>query len=408
MSADLDQFHDDFDLMSPYFKFHNEEVLDELVSRCPVAHGRVANNRLDSGTDQASDDFWVVTKPEDINRVAQDHELFSSTRGGCVVVRPEGMLRQGVNEEDPPFHTSARRALNPYLTPAVVKGWEDKIRAVANEIIDDFADTGACDAFGQFASMFPIRFFFKDVLSIHSADKLERLLYFAEAMKGGQPGAGDELARLLGEQLELRAAGGPQGDMLDAILDLQHDGEDVDFDTKKRVLATVVSGGLDTTSKVLGRSLHYLAENPQQRRRLIENPEDMPLFVEEALRLFTPVWYLGRTATAEVEIGDRTIGAGDFVLMAFGAANRDPDTYEDPTTFNMDRPVQRHLTFGSGRHRCVGSHLARLQLSVALEEFLARIPDFSVAPDAEIVYTAMYINRKVPPIPLVFPVRVPA
>lgn len=402
-SEQLEKFHQDLDLNSPEFNDHFEEIMDDLLARCPVAHGVMANNRLNRDQDGWSDDFWMVTRAQDVNAVAQRTELFSSRLGGITVRRPPGMLVQGVDETDPPLHNHVRKALNPSFSPAAAAAFDADIRTMADLVIDTFADDGECRLIEQFTAVFPGRFFFKHIMGVDSPDDLSRMSDAAERMLAGDHTGVDEFNAFNENLLRSRADTEPRGDVIDVILALEIDGEPASWEYKNSVLANVAVGGLETTSKMLARSLHFLALNPEVRRHLCENPSDIELAVEECLRLFTSAWYLGRTATEDTEVAGTAIPKNGFVMLAWAAANRDPEVYDRPEEFDMHRPVQRHLTFGSGRHRCLGSHLARRMLIIGLEAFLARIPEFEIAPGANITIDTAYIARSISEVPIVFP-----
>ncbi len=402
MSAGLESFHEDFDVKSPRFSGEFEDIVDDLLRRCPVAHGSMPSNRFDAQDEYASEDFWVVTEFDEIRRCARESELFSSGIGGILVQRPPGLNRQGADERDPPEHTAVRDALNPFFSPGAVKRFETQIREVAAEVIDEFIEDGQCEILSQFSSIFPPRFFFKHLLGVQSHSELKHITVTTENMLSGDHAAGLAFAEWNEKYLKQRSEAPPKGDVVNAILELSLEGEPAPWELRYSAFTNVVLGGLDTTSKQLARTIHFLAVNPDVRRRLVEHPEEIPAAVEESLRLFSPVWYLGRTATANTTIGNRDVKHGDFVLLCWTGANRDPKVFEDPGTWNMDRPVQRHLTFGAGRHRCLGSHLARLELVLALEVFLAKIPDFRMADDTEVVVNTNNVNRKPSAIKIAF------
>jgi cytochrome P450 len=205
--------------------------------------------------------------------------------------------------------------------------------------------------------------------------------------------------------LRARKAGTRHGDVVDALLDMHIDGKPASFELIYQVFNNITIGGLETTSWALARAIHFLAINPDIRRRLVARPEDIPAAVEESLRLLSPVWYLGRTATADTTIGNRAVSRGDFVILCYAGANRDPKVFDDPGRWDMDRPVQRHIAFGAGRHRCLGSHLARLEMVIVLEELLRRIPEFEIAPGCDVTVTTTNTVRRPSEIRIVFPVR---
>jgi cytochrome P450 len=165
--------------------------------------------------------------------------------------------------------------------------------------------------------------------------------------------------------------------------------------------ALVLIAGVDTTWSAIGSSLWHLATHEDDRRRLVEDPDLMPLAIEELLRAYSPVT-MARIVTEDVEFKGCPMKAGDRILMNFPAANRDPEVFEDPSKVMLDRQHNRHVAFGSGIHRCAGSNLARMELRVALEEWLRRIPDFRVADGAEVTWAGGQV-RGPRVLPVVFP-----
>jgi cytochrome P450 len=185
--------------------------------------------------------------------------------------------------------------------------------------------------------------------------------------------------------LAQRAKEPSRGDIVNAILDI--DAEGVDWTVKASVLSTLTLGGVGTTGYAISSALHYLATHPEERKRLIENPELWLTATEEFLRFFAASPHDGRRVTRDTSVAGTELKPGEYVLMNYGAGSRDPDVFEQPYEVVLDRPLpNRHISFGYGVHRCIGSHLARLEVRVGLQEFLARYPDFSVPDDFEPSY----------------------
>jgi hypothetical protein len=177
----------------------------------------------------------------------------------------------------------------------------------------------------------------------------------------------------------------PGEDLLSALLQTEVDGERIEESLVLGQAALVLIAGVDTTWSAIGSALWHLATHAEDRRRLAEDPDVMPLAVEELLRAYSPVT-MARVVTEDVEFQGCPMKAGDKILMNFPAANRDPAVFEHADTVILDRAHNRHVAFGSGIHRCAGSNLARMELQVALEEWLRRIPDFRLADDAEVTW----------------------
>jgi cytochrome P450 len=177
----------------------------------------------------------------------------------------------------------------------------------------------------------------------------------------------------------------PGDDLLSELLHTEVDGAPIEDSLVLGAAALVLIAGVDTTWSAIGSSLWHLATHPDDRRRMAEDPEVMALAVEELLRAYSPVT-MARVVTTDVEYAGCPMKAGDKVLMNFPAANRDPEVFADPDAVVLDRAHNRHVAFGSGIHRCAGSNLARMELRIALEEWLARIPDFSLAEGQEVTW----------------------
>ena len=207
------------------------------------------------------------------------------------------------------------------------------------------------------------------------------VLEFADDPERRQKGA-EGLLYYFVEQLEHRRRD-PGDDLLSELLHTEVDGKPVDDGIVLGMAALVLIAGVDTTWSAIGSSLWHLASHAEDRRRLVAEPELMPTAVEELLRAYSPVT-MAREVTEDIEYAGCPMKAGDKVLMNFPAANRDPEAFDHPDEVVLDRAHNRHVAFGSGIHRCAGSNLARMELTVALEEWLARIPDFSLAAGEEI------------------------
>ena len=194
--------------------------------------------------------------------------------------------------------------------------------------------------------------------------------------------------------------------MISQLLAAEVDGEPVSEDLVVGESALLLVAGVDTTWSAIGSALFHLASHPDDRRRLVADPELLPTAIEEILRFYSPVT-MGRIATSDTAVGECPVGAGDRVVVNFPAANRDPDEFPDADAFVIDRAKNRHLAFGVGIHRCAGSNLARMELRVAIEEWLAAIPEFELA-DPDAVTWAGGQVRGPRSVPVTFPVAASA
>lgn len=377
----------DFDVLDPRYVTDPFSIWDDLRGTCPIAH---TNRRKSS---------WLPTRYEDVTAIAHDIEHFSSLK---VAVIPGDEDEDpnadfdGPNLEyglppissDPPLHTWTRRLLLPWFSHKRVDGYVPLTRDLCKKLLDGFAGSGHADAAADYAQQIPVRVIahilgvspdLSDTFTLWVRDILE----FADDAERRQRGAEGLLYYFVGQLEERRA--NPGDDLLSELLTTEVDGKPVDDGIVLGMAALALIAGVDTTWSAIGSSLWHLATHPDDRKRLVAEPELMPTAIEELLRAYSPVT-MAREVTEDVVYAGCPMKAGDKVLMNFPAANRDPEAFEHPEVVQLDRAHNRHVAFGSGIHRCAGSNLARMELQVALEEWLARIPDFSLAEGAEVAW----------------------
>jgi len=372
-----DMFND-FDIDDPQFNEHFFEILDEMVDKCPVVRSNVG------------DGYYMVTRQADVRKAGQDWHTFSSAKG-YMPNRPEGLPYLMPEESDPPKHTSWRQRLNPFLAPKTVAQYDTQIRADANTLIDRFIDRGECEFVSEFGAKLPGWAFFKNVLGVPT-DDLDQLVdgvergTFAPPEERGPAFAG--VFEYLGKYLEIRSNEPPRGDLVDVIAAgvAYEDGSTSPWADRVSILVDLTFGGIATTTYVMAGAIHHLATHQGDRETLVDNPELIEGAVEEFVRVFPPVVALGRTCTRDVELAGTQLKEGDFVLLGYGAASRDPRVVENPAKIDIGRDTVLHSAFGVGPHRCIGSNLARLELRATLEEWLKRIPDFGLRPGTAPTY----------------------
>ena len=224
---------------------------------------------------------------------------------------------------------------------------------------------------------------------------------FSYGTVDGRVEAFHEMETWCASYLESRDAGPRRDDLVDTLLNELPRNLPLSRDDQVRALLLLIQGGFGTSANLLGAITRVLCERPELQERVRDQPILVPSLVEECLRLETPNPYMARYATKNTEIGGCPIAAGDWVLMMFAGANRDPRMFADPTNVDLDREVKRHLSFGVGVHRCIGSNLARLQVRVAAEELLLAIEDLRLQPDATVTYYGSQ-TRGVASLPVTF------
>lgn len=367
-ATDFDHTHEDFAASAP-------AIWDDLRERCPVAH----TERFGGA--------WLPTRHEDVSAIAHDTTHFSS-RGVIVsdfrptVPAPVGFAPPITS--DPPFHQFARRLLLPAFSPKAIRPLEATARTLCRALIDDLleglGDDGVVDAAVAYSQHIPVNVI-AHMLGVPPEDG-DRFRVFIHRIleKPGQTGPTDTEDTLIVylDKVIADHRAEPRDDLIGYLLDLEVDGEPLSDDHIIGTVALLLIAGIDTTWSAIGASLWHLAQHPEDRRRLRDDPDVMVFAVEEMLRAYAPVT-MARLVAEEVEVGGCPMKPDDWVLLPFPAANRDPEAFDRPDEVVLDRERNRHAAFGLGIHRCLGSNLARMELRVALEEWIARVPDFELA-----------------------------
>jgi cytochrome P450 len=310
-------------------------------------------------------------------------------------------------------HRKFRRLLDPLLAPRAIAYLEPEVRALADELIDGFAEAGEVDFYEAFALPMPCVIFLR-LLGLPRADfpflrRVEEDILHNGATTAEEHNeiaiaAGDRLRAYLIDELDRREREAtPREDLIGRFLSFEVDGERLSRDQILNVIHMFVVAGLDTVTATLSCIVAWLARHPAERDQLVARPELIPGAIEELMRDQTPVPFeRAGIAAVDTEIAGVAIAAGQSVGVCLGTANQDPHVFDDPARIDFERPNNRHLGFSSGVHRCLGSHLARLEMRVALETLHRRIPNYSMDPGKEAVYRREGV-RTVRPLPLVFP-----
>jgi cytochrome P450 len=334
----------------------------------------------------------MLSRKADIDEAFRRPDVFSSNADALNIgnVRPLIPL-----QIDPPDHVRYRRLLDPLFAPKRMAVLESRTAALVHQLIDRFADRGHCDLVTEFTIPLP-----SEVFLTMFGLPLEDLDTFLR-MKDGiirPPGDHDEQAahrRATAEEmyayfnkvLDVRTSD-PRDDILSGFLSAEFDGRRLTREEILDICFLLMIAGLDTVTASLDCFFAYLAQHPDHRDRLVADPTLIPNAIEELFRWETPVTGVPRIAVQDTEFGGIPIHAGDQVMILLGSANTDGDEFPDADVVDLDREVNRHLAFGGGVHRCLGSHLARLELRVAMREFHSRIPNYRLAPDAALEYTS--------------------
>jgi hypothetical protein len=397
-TAPVSDWSSDFDVLDPRYVADPFGIWDDLRTTCPIAH-----------TDRRGS-TWLPTRYDDVTAIAHDIEHFSSLK---VAVIPMGSGEEGARQleyglppisSDPPLHTWTRRLLLPWFSHQRVESYVPLTRELCRGLLTHFVDTGHADAAVDYAQQIPVRVIARILgvpgeMSDAFTGWVRDVLEFADDDERRNHGA-DQLLAYFGSQLDLRRRT-PGDDLLSELLRAEVDGAPLDDGIVLGMAALVLIAGVDTTWSAIGSSLWYLARHPEDQKRLVAEPELMATATEELLRAFAPVT-MARVVTGDLDYGGCPMKQGDKVLMNFPAANRDPEVFDRPESVLLDRAHNRHVAFGSGIHRCAGSNLARMELRVALEEWLSVLPSFALEEGRETLWAGGQV-RGPRVLPVVFP-----
>ncbi|MCV7155317.1 cytochrome P450 [Mycolicibacterium pyrenivorans] len=386
--------HEDFnDPHAPDFLY---DVYSVMREQSPFAR---TDNPFLSATPAGA---WVAVRYAECVKILQDWEHFSSNP------TPEGadqLAGDLVITLDPPRQQKFRKVLNPYFSPARMKALRPEIGAETDRLIDEFIESGSGDL-AQVAWRQPGIVFFKYLLGMPVEDVPLCVELTDTALNGAteqdRMGAWGGLYQHLHDAVTARIDQAPRDDMIDVLLSAEIDGEKLVFADVVSNAMLLVQAGLETTASAMSFAYHYLATNPAERDRLINEPELLARAVEEFIRFAGSIHGIPRTVAEEVELSGCTFSPGESVIVNYAAANRDEQEFPDASRCILDRRENRHLGFGAGVHRCLGSNLARLEFQVGLERVLSRMPDFTLAPGEEAKFHGNSVTRGYRSVPVVF------
>lgn len=372
---------------NPYF--------DELRSRCPVVQ-------------EPHMGVYAITGHAEAVSVYKDPDIYSSCispsgpfpglpfepdgddiSAQIAAHRSELPLHEHMITMDPPDHARARGLLSRLLTPRRIHENEEFMTGLADALIDDFIANGRCEIMSDYAKPFSL-LVIADFLGVPEEDHEQFRVVLGAPRAGARPGAldnevlSDNPLQWLDDKftayIEDRRRN-PRDDVLTSLAQAKYkDGSTPEVFEVVRTATFLFAAGQETTTKLISAGLRFIGEQPELQECLRENPESIPIFIEESLRLESPVKSDFRVARRTTRIGDVPIPAGSTVMICPGAVNRDPDHFSEPNEFDLDRTnVREHLAFGRGIHSCPGSPLARIEGRVTVEKFLARMADIRVS-----------------------------
>ena len=366
----------DWDWLDDQWGANAIDIWNDIRKECPVAT-----------TERYGRAFMPVTM-EGVAQVAHDTEHFSSIFVN--VGRPDAPRRPAPPiTSDPPDHHGHRRLLLPAFSPKNINQMEDEMRTFCRSLIAELGDANEVDAAEQYTQHIPVHGICKLTgIPEEDADLFRDWIYrnfqLAPRDNAVRVEVMTEMDTYIGQILEDRLAH-PQDDMLTMIANAEIDGEPVDWHLKCGYIALLIIAGIDTTWSAIGSGIWHFAQNPDQVAKLVA-VDNLDLLwqtaSEEVLRYYAPVT-MGRKVIKDTEISGCPVRAGEQTLVTFPAANHDPAAFENPEEFQIDRARNRHVAFGLGVHRCVGSNLARLEVLVALQEWLRAFPNYSLDPMRE-------------------------
>jgi cytochrome P450 len=377
------------------------EISERVPSGCPVIH-LDASPPLEAGShwEKANElreespaffnthaqGYWVFTRYDQVREMYQHPEIFSSE--SITPWEPDPVYRFVPTQIDPPEHSKYRQLISRWFAPNAVNRIAPQAHEIGARLVADLVSKGECDFVSEFAMRLPTEIFLT-IIGVPNSDA-DLFVPWVEDFFAGFGGDLDQ------QQAMGAALGGIRQywvDVLDARRDeslprendfvslLVHstvDGEPLGDALILDILTVLVLAGLDTTRGQLGYLFRHLAENPEDRHRLVAEPELIPSAVEESLRLYTIIFGDGRKVAQDTDFHGCPLSKGDMVYGLVSGANRDPRVYDRPDDFIVDRKANNHLGFAGGPHRCLGAHLARMVMKVAVEEWLKVIPDFEV------------------------------
>ncbi|MGI9613361.1 MAG: cytochrome P450 [Acidimicrobiales bacterium] len=371
----VEDWVNDWDWLDDQWGTNAIEIWNDVREQCPVA-----------STERYGRAFMPVTM-EGVSQVARDTESFSSI--WVNVSRPDApRIPAPPITSDPPDHQGHRRLLLPAFNPKRVAELEPALRSYCQSLAAGLEGKDVVDASAEYSQHIPVHGICL-LTGLPEADAdlfrdwIHRNFQIAPRDNSVRKQVNDEMVSYVDEILNDRLRN-PVDDMLTEIANAEIEGEPVDWELKVGYIRLLIIAGIDTTWSAIGSGLWHFAQHPDQVARLVETDDNMlwDSANEEVLRYYAPVT-MGRKVIADTEVSGCPVHTGDQMLLTFPAANHDPEAFDDPEEFQIDRARNRHVAFGLGVHRCVGSNLARLEMVVALQEWLRAFPNYRLDPEQE-------------------------
>ena len=335
-------------------------------------------------------DFFAVSRYDDVERCMVDWQTYSSAKGSVLeIIKAGAQMPPGMFIfEDPPDHGLHRGLLSRVFTPRRLAAIEPQVRAFAARSLDRLVGNGGFDFIADLGTEIPMRTIGM-LLGVPEEDQqvlrdhIDEGLRLADGVMPDPPSAtNDRLATDYGEYIDWRKEH-PSDDLMTELLTAEFTDEQGTIRTLARdevlgYIALLAGAGNETTTRLIGWAAKLLADHPDQRKALVDEPALIPNAIEECLRYEAPSPVQARSVTRDVEHHGKTVAAGSIMVLLNGSGNRDERQFHDPNRFDIHRKLQRHLSFGYGIHFCLGAHLARLEGRVALEEVLKRFPEWEI------------------------------
>ena len=346
------------------------------------------------------DQLWLVTKFEDVVNVSKDQSIFTSAEG----VRPGNPVKLSLIDEGEPRHGELRALINRGFSPRMVGKWEAAFREITRDAIDEIARIGECDFVDAISVPLPL-LLIAEMIGIRKDDRRRFHRWSDDMIAGDGNFDRPEIVAAAGKafmeytnyckEIIAERRREPQDDLM-TLLIAAHDGgilgtvegaaeipavdKELATDELSMFCVLLLVAGNETTRNAISGGMQLLIENPDEREKLLADPGLLKSAVEEMVRLVSPVQSFARTATRDTELRGKTIKAGQKVLLLYPSANLDTDEFEDPEVFRVDRNPH-HVGFGIGPHFCLGANLARMEMQIAFEQLLERLPDMEYADD---------------------------